>query len=146
MAEKKMADTPLARWLDRQMAEWQDPETGRRGLSGRSLAAEINCAQSMIWKILKQGAIPGYEILISMGEFFEVGPIFMFRLAYLESEGGEQFSPEARAEFAELEGILEEMPAHAQGHLLRSLVAQAKVLREAMDALENQVGEQQPTP
>ena len=44
----KLADTPLAQWLNREMARWQYPETDLFGLSGNKLAALSGISQTLI--------------------------------------------------------------------------------------------------
>jgi transcriptional regulator with XRE-family HTH domain len=137
MGEKKVAGTQLALWLNEQLGRWRDPDTGEIGLSSNAFAKEVGVAQSLVWKILKAGGIPKPDILIRIAEFFDASPMFLFRIAYLDGEKGDQFSPEIRTELIEIERILADVPAAAQVHLLRSLVTQARTLKAALEALEN---------
>lgn len=134
MDEKAVAKTPLARWVNKKMAEWEDPETGRIGLAGNALARGAGLAQSKVWSILKEDSPPKADVLIRLAEFFKVSPLVLFRLAYLQGENDTKFSPEVEAELVELESILADVPVDAQLHLISSLVSQAKMLRVAADA------------
>lgn len=132
--KKKIAATPLARWLNDKMGDFVDPVTGKRGLSINALAKQAGMAQSLVWGILKGSVVPKAEVLTRLAEFFEVSPLTLFRLAYMEEDEGARFSPEVRARLMEIEDILAEVPVDAQLHLVQSLVTQAQMLKVAAEA------------
>lgn len=86
MTRLHRSDTPLAQWLAKAMAAWIDPETGLFGISQRRLAEETGASQAQIHEILKRGHAPGPDILIRLADFFAVGSLDLFRLAYLQEK------------------------------------------------------------
>ena len=129
----ELVDTPLARWLNTQMAEWVDPDTGRIGLSGNRLGELSGISQTLVWDMLKVGkSQPKAETLIRLAEFFDVSPMFLLRLVYLPESEDEDFSPGVREKFEELESILAQIPVHAQLQFIESVVQQAKMMSVAV--------------
>ena len=127
--ELPVADTPLAEWLNERMGEWVDPQTGRRGLSVNKLARLSEVSQTSVFVILKEGRIPRADTLVKLAEFFNVSPMTLFRLVYIEDSGsGIEFSLEARAKVIELEQILSEVPVSMQVQFMESLISQAQML------------------
>ena len=137
MSTRKVADTPLAQWLNAKMGEYADPDTGRRGLSMHGLAQKGGLTQSHIWAILKGDVVPKAEVLTRLAEFFGVSPLTLFRLAYLGPEDQPGFSPEVRAKLLEIEDILAGVPPQARMHLIQLLVTQAQMLKVAAEAWES---------
>lgn len=126
MDKKPLADTPLARWLDARMREWEDPETGRIGLSGNHLANLSGISQSLIHEILKvETTRPKIDTLARLAEFFDEQPIRVLRLV-LEAEDME-IEPKARVQLLELERIVSSVPPSAQLSFIRSVVSQAEM-------------------
>jgi transcriptional regulator with XRE-family HTH domain len=126
-----VADTPLANWLNERMAQWQDPETRVYGLSQNQLRERSGVSQTSVWEILKQGHTPKPDVLIRLAEFFDVSPVFLFRLAYLpESEG---FTPEVLSKLDQLERILARMPRSVQLLAVDSLIVQARALKDSLE-------------
>ena len=80
----KIADTELARWLDQAMATWQDPETGRSGISGNELANISGVSRTSMHNIMTQGAIPTGETLTKIARALGEDPQQAFQRAYLE--------------------------------------------------------------
>jgi len=81
-----LADTPLAEWLVYAMARWVDPDLGLPGLSGNQLSVRTGIDRTTISNILKQGHIPNHHTLNKLAKFFEIDPLELYRLAYLEKE------------------------------------------------------------
>ena len=124
----QLADTELARWLDKKRATWYDEETGRYGLSGNELARRVGISQAQLSTILSEGHIPKAEHLNLIAEFFEVSPMLLYRLAYLpESEGDEEFPKEIRDKFRKLETILAELPHEVQLRFIDDLLNYAEL-------------------
>jgi transcriptional regulator with XRE-family HTH domain len=135
--ERPVADTHLARWLNHQMAEWEDPKTGRRGLSVNRLAKLSRVSQTSVFEILKEGTIPKAETLVKFAEFFEVSPMTLFRLVYAPETEERGFPPEIRAKLVEFEDILKNVPDTMQLQFLESLVLQARMLLVAAEQWQN---------
>lgn len=125
--ERPVADTPLAQWLNEQMGQWVDAETGRSGLSLNRFCKLSGIAQSTAHEVLKGGATPKADTLVKVAEFFEVSPMVLFRLVYAPETEARDFPPEIRAKFAELEGLLGRVPAGMQLQFLESLMASAEM-------------------
>ena len=131
---RAIVDAPLARWLEDRMRRWEDPDTGISGLSGNRLAQESGVSQGKIWNILKVGdSLPRADTLIQLAEFFEVSPLTLFRLAYLEGADAPKFQPDVQAKLAELESALQNVPHGAQVHFLESMISQVQVLQIAQN-------------
>lgn len=128
----RLADTPLAHWLHGRMSEWTDPDTGVTGLSGNRLADLSGVSQTLIWDILKKGTSqPKADTLVSLAKFFGVAPIHLFRLVYLPESEDDDFSPEVKAKFLELENRLTNVPIAAQLEMLEFLMTQMDMLQVA---------------
>ena len=139
MDNKKIATTALAQWLNDKMGDFTDPVTGKRGLSINAFAKQAGVAQSLVWNVLKGNVVPKADVLIRFAEFFEVSPLTLFRLAYMDGEDDPRFSPEIRARLMEIEDILADVPVEAQLHLISSLVTQAQMLKIAARAWEKEL-------
>lgn len=125
--ERPVADTALAQWLNGKMGGWEDPATGRVGLSLNRFSKLSGVSQSTTHEILKEGTAPRADNLVKIAEFFSVSPMVMFRLAYAPETAEQDFPPEIRAKLAELEGLLERVPADVQLQFLESLMASAEM-------------------
>ena len=104
----KLSETPLAYWLDEQMALWRDPETNRMGLSQRQMAIRTGLPQSMVNGILISGHIPQPKALETLGQFFECHPLILHYFAYFTS--AKQFTPDNLHKLTELGQVLYQMP------------------------------------
>jgi transcriptional regulator with XRE-family HTH domain len=125
--ERPVADTPLAQWLNEKISGWEDPATGRVGLSLNKFSKLSGVAQSTTHEILKEGATPRAENLVKIADFFDVSPMVLFRLAYAPQTAEQDFPPEIRAKLAELEGLLDRVPADMQLQFLEGLMASAEM-------------------
>jgi len=123
--KKKLADTTLAYWLDRQMALWSDPDTNRTGISQRKLGVLAGVPQSMISGILTRGLIPNMKTLANLGRVFQVHPLVIYYIAYHLEEN----SREALEKLTELGRTFYQMPdgvlfAFFQSDDLKKLLAE----------------------
>lgn len=100
MDRQKVADTPLAQWLNEAMSKWQDPDTQVYGLNQNQLRHKSGLSQASIWGILKKGHTPKPEIVRTLAEFFDVSPSYLFRLAYMPDEPHPD--PEAYSRFEDI--------------------------------------------
>ena len=134
--ERPVADTPLAQWMNERMSAWVDPQTGRRGLSVNKLAKLSGVSQTAVFEMLKEGSIPRADTLVKFSEFFDVPPMSLFRMVYIEGDEQEKFPAETRAKFMELEEILSDLPAQMQVQFMESLIPTAKMMLTAARAWE----------
>jgi len=103
---RRLADSPIARWLSWQMSQYQDPESGYWGLRQQRLATLANVPQSSISQILSGQTQPSVKTLNALAEFFQVHPLIMSYIAYhLESADHATL-----ADLTELGHILYQMP------------------------------------
>jgi predicted DNA-binding transcriptional regulator AlpA len=65
-----LADTPLAHWINRAMAAWEDPDTGMLSISQKQLCARTGISTASLYQILKQGHTPKPEVLLTLAAFF----------------------------------------------------------------------------
>lgn len=133
--ERPVADTALARWLNDRMNEWEDPKSGRAGLSINKIARLSGVPQTTIFEILKEGKTPKADSLVGLADFFDTSPMVVFRLAYAPETEESDFPPEIKARFTHLEQLLSKLPTDIQMQLLDNLVSTAEMQMVAMDRL-----------
>jgi plasmid maintenance system antidote protein VapI len=67
---KKLADTRLARALDRTKGMWTDPETGRMGMSQAELARRSGLSRMQIHNIMTKDVAITMDTAISLASVF----------------------------------------------------------------------------
>jgi transcriptional regulator with XRE-family HTH domain len=135
-----LADTPLAHWINRAMAAWEDPDTGMLSISQKQLCARTGISTASLYQILKQGHTPKPEVLLTLAAFFNVSPMPLFRMAYLTEEEEANVDPTVQAQMTRLEHIVERLPMGAQAHFMEALLGQAQMLAAAVRRWEGQSG------
>ena len=129
----KLADTPLARWLEQQRGTYLDPETGRYGLSQNEMARRVGVSQAQLSAILADGHIPKSEFLNTLAEFFGVSPVLLYRLAYLPESEDPSFPTEIYDKLVELETILADLPHQVQLRFINDVLNYAELHAAAVE-------------
>jgi transcriptional regulator with XRE-family HTH domain len=138
MHKLRVADTPLAHWLNRAMANYVDPETLVRGISQNQLRARSGISQATIWEILKQGHTPKPETLSALAEFFNVNPLVLHIYAYL-SEDEAIGDEDTRTSLLRIARLMETLPQETQDQFVEELAVQAEAILVASDRWESAV-------
>lgn len=131
MDKLRVADTPLAHWLNRAMGDWVDPETLVRGISQNQLRARCGLSQASIWEILKQGHIPKPETLDTLAEFFQVNVLVLYIYAYLVENSS--LEEEARMSLMRIARLLEALPVKESQEFVASLVTESEAMQLAAE-------------
>jgi transcriptional regulator with XRE-family HTH domain len=130
----KLGDTPLAQWLNKRMALWEDPETGMWSINPTRLAKECGIPQSSVSNLLAGTTVPRPKTLDALAGFFKVHPIILNYITY-HMESTEM---EALDKLTELGQELYELPPGAVDRFMASLHVQAQANNVLDSANEKQ--------
>ena len=132
MKAKPLADTPLAHWLNQNMARWENPDTGMLGMSQNELRKRSGISQAQLHEMLKEEHTPTPDTLNRLAAFFNANPLTLYRIVYVKDD----VDPEVRAGIATIESLLDRMPPGVRANFLDSLVPQAEMIMTAVEHWE----------